>query len=72
MKQLGAGGCPEQTPASSSCRCRLRDLLTDPMQLLDQPWVRELPEAKNFELASATMMYAHKPGGERLAPSDPP
>ena len=51
---------------------RLRDLLANPAELLHQPWVSELPDEKNFELASATLMYAHKPGGERLAPSDPP
>ena len=61
-----AQGLPEQT-REQFLSLRLKDLLTDPMQLLDQPWVRELPEAKNFELASATMMYAHKPLAEKNA-----
>ena len=28
---------------------------------LERSWVRDLPTEKNFELASATMILAHKP-----------
>ncbi len=42
----------------------LRELLMEPPALLDRAWVRELPERKNFELASATMLFAHKPTAE--------
>jgi hypothetical protein len=39
----------------------LRDLLDQPNVFLDKPWVRELRTEKNFELASATILFAHKP-----------
>jgi hypothetical protein len=39
----------------------VRDLLDNPGALLDRPWVRQLSREKNFELASATMLTAHKP-----------
>jgi SAM-dependent methyltransferase len=39
----------------------LRDLLAQPNVFLDKPWVRELRTEKNFELASATILFAHKP-----------
>jgi len=56
-----AQGLSEQT-REQFLSLRLKDLLTNPMDLLNQPWVRELSDEKNFELASATMLYAHKPG----------
>jgi len=40
---------------------RIEDLLANPAELLDRPWVRQLPDVKNFELASATLLFAHKP-----------
>lgn len=40
---------------------RLADLLVETPKLLDRPWVRQLPSRKNFELASATVLFAHKP-----------
>jgi SAM-dependent methyltransferase len=40
---------------------RLGDLLRSPGALHDRPWVRELSNEKNFELASATMITARKP-----------
>lgn len=40
---------------------RLRDLLAAPTELLARRWVQDLPNEKNFELASATMVFAHKP-----------
>jgi hypothetical protein len=40
---------------------RLRDLLGDPTALYARPWVRQLSAEKNFELASATLLFAHKP-----------
>lgn len=39
----------------------VRDLMESPATLLDRPWVRQLSRDKNFELASATMLTAHKP-----------
>ena len=40
---------------------RLGDLLSAPATLHDRRWVRELSNEKNFELACATMITAHKP-----------
>jgi hypothetical protein len=38
------------------------DLLrSPPAAFLEAPWVRQLSERKNFELASATFLFAHKP-----------
>jgi SAM-dependent methyltransferase len=42
----------------------LRDLLGSPIDLLDREWVRLLPVEKNFELASATLLFARKPRNE--------
>ena len=39
----------------------LRQFLASPLELLDKPWVRALSTEKNFELASATLLLAHKP-----------
>ena len=39
---------------------RMSDLLKQPEELQDERWVTELSEAANFELASATMLFAHK------------
>lgn len=39
---------------------RVADLLRPPAELAHQRWVTELPEKTNFELASATMLFAHK------------
>lgn len=40
----------------------MAELLAAPMeQLLSKPWVTELPEAQRFELASCTLLFAHKP-----------
>lgn len=39
---------------------KLRDLLSSPNELLARRWVQDLPDDKNFELASATMVFAHK------------
>ncbi len=36
-------------------------LLEPPQTLLAHDWVKQLPEEKNFELASATILLAHKP-----------
>jgi SAM-dependent methyltransferase len=38
----------------------LGDLLAEPTTLLERPWARELPNEKNFELASTTLLIAHK------------
>jgi SAM-dependent methyltransferase len=39
----------------------VRELLKSPVELMTERWVSELPDEKNFELASATMLFAHKP-----------
>jgi SAM-dependent methyltransferase len=39
---------------------RMSELLKRPEELLDQRWVTELNDETNFELASATMLFAHK------------
>jgi SAM-dependent methyltransferase len=39
---------------------RLSDLLERPDELQESRWVTELPDETNFELASATMLFAHK------------
>jgi SAM-dependent methyltransferase len=48
----------------------LRDLLAEPTRFLDRPWVRELSNEKNFELAAATMLVAHKPDNRTTEPAD--
>jgi SAM-dependent methyltransferase len=39
----------------------VRDLMTPAGALLDRAWVKDLAPEKNFELASATLLLAHKP-----------
>jgi SAM-dependent methyltransferase len=39
----------------------VRDLLSPAGSLLDRTWVKGLASEKNFELASATLLLAHKP-----------
>ncbi len=39
---------------------RVNDLLGAPREYLDRAWVRELSVSKNMELASATVLFAHK------------
>lgn len=45
---------------------KLRDLLGAPNELLGRRWVQDLSNEKNFELASATMVFAHKPATNKL------
>jgi SAM-dependent methyltransferase len=40
---------------------RVSDLIGDPVNLLNQPFVKELPAEKNLELASMTLLRARKP-----------
>ena len=40
---------------------RVADLMGSPDMYLDMPFVKELPKEKNLELASATVVFAHKP-----------
>jgi hypothetical protein len=56
-----AAGLPEGVK-NEFLELRLGDLIVDALELLDRPWVRMLPEETNFELASATMLLARKPG----------
>ena len=39
---------------------KMRDLLASGEEYLDCPFVRELSPEKNFELASATVLFGHK------------
>ena len=39
---------------------KVADLMANPVTYLNMPFVRELSEEKNIELASATMLFAHK------------
>jgi SAM-dependent methyltransferase len=39
---------------------KVADLLENPQRYLQMPFVKELSEEKNFELASATVLFAHK------------
>jgi hypothetical protein len=39
---------------------KLGELLENPESYLDRDWVRALSPDKNFELASATILFAHK------------
>jgi SAM-dependent methyltransferase len=38
----------------------LKELLRNPLDLINRPWARDMPEAATFELASATVLFAHK------------
>jgi SAM-dependent methyltransferase len=55
-----ADGLP---PASRKqfLKMRVRDLIAHPIGLLEQPFARDLPVAKQFELAAATILIARKP-----------
>jgi hypothetical protein len=39
---------------------RVSELLDSPAMYLDRPFVKELSPEKNFELASSTVLFAHK------------
>lgn len=47
----------------SFLRLRVNDLIAFPGPMLEQPWARELPIEKQFELAAATILFARKPTG---------
>jgi SAM-dependent methyltransferase len=55
-----ADGLP---PASKKAFLKLRvsDLVAFPGPMLEQPWARDLPIEKQFELAAATILFARKP-----------
>lgn len=44
---------------------RVADLIGNPVELLGQPFVTELPESANWELASTTALWAKKPTTSR-------
>jgi SAM-dependent methyltransferase len=50
-------------PASrkSFLKLRVSDLVAFPGPMLAQPWARDLPVEKQFELAAATILFARKP-----------
>jgi SAM-dependent methyltransferase len=58
--QSWAAGLPEPE-RETFLDMPLRTLLEPPATLQERPWVKKLPVKKNFELASATMLLAHKP-----------
>lgn len=58
--QSWAAGLPEKT-RESFLDMPLRELMRPSNELLEKDWVRQLPTEKNFELASATTVFAHKP-----------
>ena len=48
--------------AQQFANMRVADLAVDPNTLLDQPFVKELPEATNVELASLNVLVGKKRG----------
>jgi len=46
-------------------RQRVADLIAFPGPMLEQPWAKELPVEKQFELAAATILFARKPEEQR-------
>ncbi|HSU05588.1 MAG TPA: methyltransferase domain-containing protein [Acetobacteraceae bacterium] len=61
MVQSWAAGLPEPD-RSGFLSLRLGDLMVPAHNLLGRGWVKKLGVEKNFELASATMLLAHKAG----------
>ncbi|GJD47447.1 Ubiquinone biosynthesis O-methyltransferase, mitochondrial [Methylobacterium crusticola] len=59
MVQSWAAGLPPEARKRFLSR-RLSDFAVDPLTLLDQPYVRQLSDEKNLELASGTYLFAHK------------
>jgi SAM-dependent methyltransferase len=64
-----ADGLP---PASKKAFLKLRvsDLVAFPGPMLEQPWARDLPIEKQFELAAATILFARKPFDATREPSE--
>ncbi|WP_298955085.1 class I SAM-dependent methyltransferase [uncultured Methylobacterium sp.] len=58
--QSWAAGLPKEARKRFLSR-RLSDFTADPLTLLDESFVKDLPAEKNFELASGTYLFAHKP-----------
>jgi ubiquinone/menaquinone biosynthesis C-methylase UbiE len=54
-----ASGLSEST-RKEFLEMRVSELLHSPVRHLDRPFVKELSPEKNFELASATVLFAHK------------
>ena len=54
-----AQGLPERS-RKQFMRMRVRDLIDHPVNLLEQPFARDLPRDKQFELAAATILIARK------------
>lgn len=55
------GGLSDET-RESFLDMKVRDLIGDPVSYLDQPFVKELSQEKNFELAATTAIWATKAG----------
>ncbi len=51
---------------------QVRDLTGHGALYMDRPFTRELPEEKNFELAAACILFAHKPRELQAAPGTEP
>lgn len=60
IAQAWAAGLQGQALAAFRALTMETLIESDVVGLLDAPWVRGLPVAKNFELASATLLLAHK------------
>lgn len=57
--QSWAAGLPEQE-RQKFLSMPLQTLMAPPAELMEAPWVKKLPREQRFELASATMLFAHK------------
>ncbi len=78
MIQSWAAGLPPDVRKRFLSR-RLSDFTADPLSLLQEPYVTQLSDQKNLELASGTYLFAHKeigalralipPAGERAQAS---
>ena len=58
--QAWRSALPRETLAAFD-NLRVADLAVDPMLLIDQPFVRELPTATNVQLAALNVLVARKP-----------
>lgn len=57
--RVWANGLPNGT-RNAFLRMRVKDLIAHPASLLNEPFARDLPMDKQFELAAATVLFARK------------
>jgi len=60
MLNARGGGLSEET-RKDFLNMRVADLIDSPEGYRNRPFVKELSFEKNLELASATVLFAHKP-----------